>query len=186
MNEESAQWVPQTNRIQEIQEEEIEIAELRDFSVHPLYELFFLYIEPISALAGSFYAGRPLEYLSMLTLGQSRVDLNPAFVSTQVDVALFQLSNLYLLFAVNEHLVLKHSRSLDTWRALLFGLLIADFGHLAANLPLGYDVFWKFWEWNAMMWGGVGFVYAGALTRILFLLGVGVQQEPLIVKEKED
>lgn len=160
-------------------EEPETLEEQRDFQAHPLYQLFFLYLEPISALAGSFYAGRPQLYLSMLTSGQSRVDLPASAASTQVDIALYQLSNLYLLFAVNEHLVLKHSRSLDTWRALLFGLLIADIGHLATNVPLGHDVFWKFWDWNAMMWGGVGFVYAGALTRIMFLCGVGVSQNHL-------
>jgi hypothetical protein len=184
MNEEfeSAQWKPQTSKIEEIQEKEDDLIEQRDFQAHPFYQLFFLYIEPISALAGSFYAGRPQEYLSMLTLGQSRLPIPDSTASTQVNIALYQLSNLYLLFAVNEHLVLKHSHTLDTWRALLFGLLIADFGHLVTNISLGTDVYWKFWEWNAMMWGGVGFVYAGALTRILFLLGVGVSPAPL----KED
>jgi hypothetical protein len=182
MNKGSAQWKPQTRKIEDVEEEEYE----RDFQAHPFYQLFFLYLEPISALAGSFYAGRPQEYLSMLTLGKSAISLTPATFSPQVDIAMYQLSNLYLLFAVNEHLVLKHSRSLDTWRALLFGLLIADFGHLATYLSLGMDVYWKFWEWNAMMWGGVGFVYAGAFIRILFLLGFGVNSDPLIVKRKRD
>jgi hypothetical protein len=180
MNDQSPHWQPQTGKIEEIPDDEpLSLEEQRDFTANPLYQLFFIYLEPMSALAGSFYAGRPQQYLSMLTLGQSRVDLPVSAASTQVDIALYQLSNLYLLFAVNEHLVLKHSRSLDTWRALLFGLLIADLGHLATNAPLGSDVYWKFWEWNAMMWGGVGFVYAGALTRIMFLCGIGVSQAPL-------
>ena len=118
MSNEGANWKPQTSKIEEVQEvqkEEVDIMDLRDFTAHPLYQLFFLYVEPISALAGSFYAGRPQEYLSMLTLGKSRIDLTPLAASTQVDMALYQLSNLYLLFAINEHLVLKHSRSLDTW-----------------------------------------------------------------------
>lgn len=174
MSEESAHWKPQVGKIEEIKEEEEDLTAQRDFQAHPFYQLFFLYIEPISALAGSFYAGRPQEYLSMLTLGKSAVAIPDSVASTQVNIALYQLSNLYLLFAINEHLVLKHSRTLDTWRALLFGLLIADFGHLATNVTLGMEVYWKFWEWNAMMWGGVGFVYAGALARTLFLLGVGV------------
>jgi len=181
MSGNGTQWQPQVGKIEEIVEKEEDLMEQRDFQAHPFYQLFFLYIEPISALAGSFYAGRPQEYLSMLTMGKSLVPITDATATTQVNIALYQLSNLYLLFAVNEHLVLKHSRSLDTWRALLFGLLIADFGHLATNLSLGLDVYWKFWEWNAMMWGGVGFVYAGALARILFLLGVGVS--PVAFKE---
>ena len=103
-------------------------------------------------------------------------------------MSLYQLSNLYLLFALNEYLVLSSTSSLRTWRRLLFCLLIADFGHLATMIPLAQEkgwasVFWRVWEWNAMEWGSVGFVYVGALSRICFLLGVGVhgQQE---VKEK--
>ncbi|KAJ3557767.1 hypothetical protein NM688_g1292 [Phlebia brevispora] len=89
------------------------------------------------------------------------------------------LSNLYLLFALNEHLVLTSTSSLHTWRRLLFCLLVADFGHLATMIPLALekgwlDVFVRFWAWNAMEWGSVGFVYAGALTRMCFLAGVRV------------
>src|ERR1700761_125702 len=111
------------------------------------YRIFFLYVEPISALLGSFFAGRPREYLTLLTLNP-----NPAPLQTlpiQVDIALYQLSNLYLLFALNEHFVLKSTNNPGTWRALLFGLLVADLGHLATNIPLGPDAFWKFWQWNA-------------------------------------
>ncbi|KAF7303357.1 hypothetical protein MIND_00563500 [Mycena indigotica] len=71
-------------------------------------------------------------------------------------MVLLQLANLYLLFALNEHLVLSSTLSLKTWRRLLFVLLVADFGHLVSMAPLGTDVFWRAWEWNAMCWGSVG------------------------------
>ncbi|KAH8118883.1 hypothetical protein DFH11DRAFT_705877 [Phellopilus nigrolimitatus] len=138
------------------------------------YRLFFLYIEPVSALLGAFYAARPGEYLAQLTLQPSLLPLFPT--SPQVAISLFQLANLYLLFALNEHLVLSSTDSLRTWRRLLFCLLIADFGHLLTMAPLGLGVFWRVWEWNAMMVGSVGFVYAGAATRISFLCGVGLSR----------
>lgn len=137
------------------------------------YKLFFLYIEPISAFAGAYYAAiQPQDYLQ---------DLSPAslisHLTTPVGMTLMQLANLYALFALNEHLVLSSTSSLKVWRRLLFCLLIADFGHLATMAPLGPEVFWRFWEWNAMAWGSVGFVYVGASMRISFLMGLGLHEQ---------
>jgi hypothetical protein len=135
------------------------------------YKIFFLYIEPISALAGAYYAAfQPADYLRDLSLGTPSTPT----LSTQVNMTLMQLANLYLLFALNEHLVLASTSSIKTWRRLLFGLLVADFGHLVTMAPLGAEVFWRVWEWNAMVWGSVGFVYLGASLRMCFLAGVGL------------
>lgn len=136
------------------------------------YRLFFLYIEPISALAGAYYAAfRPVDYLNDLSFGLAPPPTPPA---TQTGMALLQLANLYLLFALNEHFVLSSTDSVRTWRRLLAGLLIADFGHLVTMAPVGWNVFWRVWEWNAMVWGSVGFVYVGATMRMCFLAGVGL------------
>ncbi|TBU58650.1 hypothetical protein BD310DRAFT_958775 [Dichomitus squalens] len=152
-----------------------------DLSVIPLaYRLFFLYIEPLSAIVGAIYAGGlPAQYLAYLTSSPTAAALTRiATPPTATLISLYQLSNLYLLFALNEHFVLKSTSSVRTWRALLFGLLTADFGHLATMIPLAQEkgwaeVFLRFWAWNAMEWGSVGFVYAGASMRTSFLLGLG-------------
>jgi len=39
---------------------------------------------------------------------------------------------------------------------------------------LGPEIYYAAWTWNAMHWGNVGFVYAGASMRIAFLSGVGL------------
>jgi len=52
--------------------------------------------------------------------------------------------------------------------------LLADFGHLYSVKDLGFDVYWNILKWNKMDWGNVGFVYAGATMRLLFLTGVGL------------
>lgn len=140
------------------------------------YRLFFLYIEPISALLGAYYAFfRPTDYIQDLTFPPSNAEARAA-LDTQTSMVLLQLANLYLLFAWNEHFVLKSTDSLRTWRLLLAGLLIADFGHLYSMAPVGSGVFWRVWEWNAMVWGSVGFVYAGATMRMCFLAGLGLSE----------
>jgi hypothetical protein len=139
------------------------------------YRLFFLTIEPLSALLGAYFAHfKPHLYLRLTHLPSSPI--SPAFIPTSTLISLSQLANLYLLFALNEALVLRAASSnLSVWRTLLFGLLIADLGHLYSVAPLGGGVYWRAWEWNVMAWGNVGFVYAGAATRVCFLLGVGMR-----------
>ena len=141
------------------------------------YRLFFLYIEPISALAGMYYAAmHPSDYLFDL-VSPIRSDFSRSALDTPTRMTLFQLSNLYLLFALNEHLVLSSTSSLKTWRRLLFSLLVADFGHLATMIPAGTEIFWNVSKWNAMAWGSVGFVYLGASLRLCFLAGVGLEDD---------
>ncbi|PCH40691.1 hypothetical protein WOLCODRAFT_131471 [Wolfiporia cocos MD-104 SS10] len=154
-----------------------------------LYRLFFLYIEPISAVVGAYYAAaRQSDYLAYLSSAPSGAAPGPSPLPTPTRTALFQLANLYLLFALNEHLVLASTPAHRTWARLLLGLLVADLGHLATMLPLaaekGYaEVFLRFWRWDAMEWGSVGFVYAGASMRVAFLTGAPTTVRRLFVKD---
>jgi len=95
-------------------------------------------------------------------------------ITLSSSIVLSQLANLYLLFAVNEALVLRSTSDLRVWKTVLFGLLLADFGHLYSIRALGPGIYWKAWKWNAMYLGNVGFVYAGASMRLAFLSGVGL------------
>jgi hypothetical protein len=143
------------------------------FKLPAFYSAFFLFIEPIAALVGAFYAHfRPLEYLQLTHTASA-----PAYISTiplSTSIVLDQLANLYLLFALNEALVLRSTSDLRVWKTVLFGLLLADFGHLYTVRGLGTEIYWNALRWNAIDWGNVGFVYAGATTRLCFLAGVGL------------
>ena len=148
------------------------------------YRLFFLYVEPISALVGAYFAAlQPADYLAYLAPTPASAAIVASVAPpTPALISLFQLANLYLLFALNEHFVLSSTSDRRVWRRLLAGLLIADFGHLATMIPLAqekgfYDVFVNIPRWSAMEWGGVGFVYAGASMRMCFLGGLGIPQD---------
>lgn len=142
--------------------------------VFPLvYRIFFLYIEPLAAVLGAYYAFfEPREYLQ-LTNAASAPSVS---VPQSTTIILNQLSNLYLLFAINEALVLRATSDIKVWRTLLFGLLVADLGHLYSIHSLGLQMYWNVFQWNAIDWGNIAFVYAGASTRLLFLTGVGMSQ----------
>ena len=135
------------------------------------YKLFFLYIEPFSTLVGAFYAC--LHQQTYLELTHAR-SAPRGSIPIGASIALFQLGNLYLLFALTEAMVLRSTRDVKVWRGVLIPMLIADIGHLYSVAPLGLEIYWSFLEWNAIDWGNIAFVYIGATTRTAFLLGVGL------------
>jgi hypothetical protein len=138
-----------------------------------LYRLFFLYIEPIATAVGAYYAALDQRAYMHLTLPSAGSSLLGTSISTRESIVLYQLANLYFVFALNEALVLRATNDVRVWKVFLFGLLLADFGHLASVAPVGLDVYYRFWEWNSMYWGNLGFVYVGAAMRSCFLMGVG-------------
>lgn len=141
------------------------------FLLPRLYTFFFLTLEPLSTLSGALLAHlSPSTYLS-LTDPSSPAPAIPLATS----IALHQLANLYLLLALSESLVLRATADLRVWRAFLFCLLVADIGHLwTVRHAVGWAGYVRFWDWNAMDWGNIGFVYVAAALRVAFLAGVGM------------
>lgn len=140
------------------------------FELPLVYRLFFLFIEPVSALVGAYYAHvRPETYLSLTHAASA-----PSSIPLGTSIVLSQLGNLYLFFAINEALVLRSTSDIWVWKTVLLGLLIGDLGHLYSCRPLGLQVYYTVSEWNAIDWGSIPFVYLGASMRIAFLLGVGL------------
>lgn len=137
------------------------------------YRLFFLLVEPCSALAGAYYAHfAQRTYLELTDAASLPVD---AVIPRGGSIVLDQLANLYLFFALAEGLVLRSTADLRVWRALLLCMLVADAGHLysvrAAGAP---EIYWSVGRWNAIDWGNIPFVYLGASMRIAFLAGIGL------------
>lgn len=135
------------------------------------YNLFFLLIEPISAVVGAFYTHfRQAQYLSLLDASSAPTEGVPRAAS----VAMSQLASMYLFFALNEAVVLRSTADLRVWRAVLLVLLLADVAHLCSLRALGPRIYWDVAGWNAAGWGNVPWVYAGMAMRLCFLSGVGL------------
>jgi hypothetical protein len=146
-----------------------------------IYTIFFLFLEPISALVGAYYSYfDQATYLGLLDVSSSHVanagsaSSSAAASTIGTSVALSQLSNMYFFFALNEAIVLRASPDIRVWRAVLFVLLVADLGHLFSLKELGSHIYFDVGRWNASDWGNVPWVYAGATLRLCFLLGVGL------------
>lgn len=144
------------------------------FQLPVVYRVFFLLIEPISALVGAYYAHFGQQRYLELTDAASSPTTDGGDIPRGTTIVLSQLANLYLLFALNEALVLRSTADLRVWRAVLAVLLLADLGHLWTVRPLGWAVYWRADRWNAIDWGNVPFVYLGASMRLAFLSGVGL------------
>lgn len=138
------------------------------------YRIMYLWIEPASILSGAIYA----HFLTATYLEQTHPASAPGpSVPVATQVVMTQLANLYLGLTILEALVLRATSDVKVWRAFITCLLIADFGHLFSVAPVGSWVYWQYWRWNAIDWGNVPFVYYLAITRSLFLLGVGFEKK---------
>ncbi|OAQ61188.1 NADP-dependent alcohol dehydrogenase-like protein [Pochonia chlamydosporia 170] len=145
----------------------------KGFRLPIIYRLFFLLLEPMSALAGAYFNHfRQTHYLRLLNGASAPSDASTLPLSTSV--AMSQLANMYFFFAINEAFVLRSTWDMRVWRTVLLMLLIADFGHLYSMKELGPRIYYDVLGWNAGDWGNVPWVYAGATLRICFLAGVGL------------
>ncbi|KAF1948977.1 hypothetical protein CC80DRAFT_485217 [Byssothecium circinans] len=143
-------------------------------SIPVLYRLVFLYVEPVSTLLGAVHAH--LYQAKYLHLTHSASAPQHGLIPTSTSIVLTQLANLYLLLCINEAMVLRATTDLRVWKTFLFGLLVADFGHLYSVRLVGSWVYWQFWEWNAIDVGNVPYVVFLAVVRMLFLAGVGFER----------
>lgn len=140
-----------------------------------IYRFFFLVLEPISALVGAYFCHfRQSRYLQLLEGSSTSSTLLSTDPALGTSVAMSQLANMYLFFALNEAIVLRSTGDMRIWKTVLTVLLLADFGHLYSMKELGWPIYYNVLGWNVGDLGNVPWVYAGATLRICFLAGVGM------------
>jgi hypothetical protein len=143
------------------------------------YRFVFLYLEPLSILTGAVYAA----FFQSMYLNLTHAASAPGTsVPVSTSIVMTQLANLYLGLAFLEASILRATEDVKVWNMFLIGLLLADVGHLYSVLPVGREIYWAYWRWNAIDWGNVAFVYFLAVTRICMLLGIGFKGEDVRVK----
>jgi hypothetical protein len=139
------------------------------------YRLFFLYIEPILALFGTYLChADPQRFLSGTVPQPAYLAASPIDVSPLLQMQLTNIAALYLLFAISEFIVLRCTREKSVWNAVLAGMLASDAGHLYAVYKIAPERALMLGSWSGDEWINYGTLVFGACMRIAFLLGVGV------------
>lgn len=146
------------------------------------YKLLLLWIEPVAALVGSLMALLTTDdYFAVMTPRATPLAATPHF-----QVVFEQLGATYLLFALNEAVLLRASSELRVWKVLVFGILCCDFVHLyATGRALGglhTLVTPGVWRWED--WVNLAMLYVPISMRIAFCLGVGIAPEDAAKKSQ--
>lgn len=141
------------------------------------YRALFLYFEPFAALFGAVLLHfRPQLFLNTMS--------PIARYASDNQVIYDQLSATYTLFAFNEAVLLRVTKDLRVWKALLVGILVCDAIHLYGSwAALGGDVFWDVRSWRAEDWANLGSLWGQGAFRVAFLAGIGLKEATPVKRE---
>ncbi|KAG4027242.1 hypothetical protein MFRU_032g01080 [Monilinia fructicola] len=144
--------------------------------IHPFYRTFLLNIEPIFALSGAYLSlFHPTKFITSTAPStlSSTIDIQSSTSDPLIKFLTADIGALYLLFTINEALVLRLTRDYSVWKAVVFAMLVCDLGHLWGVYeadPIGsLDVH----GWTSDEWINNGILIFGAVLRIAFLSGLG-------------
>jgi hypothetical protein len=140
------------------------------------YRIFFLYIEPVCALGGTYLClADPKRFLLGIVPLPAFIAASPLTISPLIQLLLTNIGALYALFAMNEAIVLRCTREKTVWYAIIGGMLASDFGHLYAAYAIAPERVAQLVSWTSDEWINYGTLLFGALMRCAFLFGLGVQ-----------
>ena len=136
-----------------------------------IYRVLLLWFEPLAAFNGAILCH--FDAPSFLNTMSATAVYTP---SSQV--IFDQLAATYTLFAFNEAVVLRISKDLKVWKAMILGILLCDTLHLYASwVVMGTELFVRPWLWRAEDAIAVGMLWVPIVIRIAFLLEVGIRRE---------
>ena len=183
---------------------------------HPVpavYRHLFSTVEPLLALNGAFTASmRPVPFLLAMNPHASPTDYHAPsrsqlserqLAAPPIHVVFDQLAATYVFFGLTLALVLRATRDLAAWRAVILAALVCDALHIAAGWRSlgdgrgcdaadgpasggggggnhggsgGFCLADPLGTWRAEEWVNFGILAAVAVARCAFLLGLGVRR----------
>ena len=139
-----------------------------------VYRIYFLYFEPVAALGGTYLClFDPMLFLRGTVPSPAFNTAFPIPITPILQLLLTNIGSLYVLFAINEALVLRVSRERRVWSTILASMLAADCGHIYAAYTAAPDRIFQCLAWNSEEWINYGTLILGMVLRILFLMGIG-------------
>ncbi|KAH8801388.1 hypothetical protein F5884DRAFT_740347 [Xylogone sp. PMI_703] len=149
-----------------------------------IYRIYFLTIEPLMALSGAYLClFQPTRFITSTVPSTTLRNLSvspsssPSSLSATItpltQLLLTNLASLYILFTINEAVVLRVTKEIAVWKAVVFSMVCADLGHLWAVVQAGgFDE--GVGGWVGEEWVNVGILVLGLGLRVGFLCGLGV------------
>ncbi|KAF7909072.1 uncharacterized protein EAE98_010806 [Botrytis deweyae] len=146
--------------------------------IHPFYRIFLLYIEPILALSGAYLAYfEPYKFIhgtAPSSLSENFVSLSSTLTPDPVIQFLStDIAALYVLFTINEAVVLRLTRDYSVWKTVVFAMLLCDVGHFWGIYKADSVGIFNVGEWSTEELINYGILGFGSALRIAFLLGFG-------------
>ena len=146
--------------------------------IHPFYRIFLLYIEPIMALSGAYLAHfQPYKFIhgtAPSSLSRPFLSLSSTFTPDPVIQFLStDIAALYVLFTINEAVVLRLTRDYSVWKTVVFAMLVCDMGHFWGIYEADPVEFLSVRGWSTEELINNGILGFGLVLRIAFLLGLG-------------
>jgi hypothetical protein len=138
-----------------------------------LYRIWFLYAEPIMAVAGTYLCIYQPERMLIGTVPTPALNPTALAITPLTQMLLTNIGALYVLFAINEGIVLRLTKEKDVWLAVIAAMLVSDIGHLYAVYAIAPERMWELGGWNSDEWINYGTLWGGALLRTCFLVGIG-------------
>ncbi|KAJ8058745.1 hypothetical protein OCU04_011736 [Sclerotinia nivalis] len=148
--------------------------------INPIYRIFLLYIEPVMALGGAYLAYfQPAKFI--LSTAPSTISLPFTSLTTSTllspDPVIKFLSTdiaaLYVLFTINEVVVLRLTRDYSVWKAVVFAMFVCDMGHILGIYEADPVGSLNVVGWTTEEQINNGILAFGLILRLAFLLGFG-------------
>jgi hypothetical protein len=98
-------------------------------SISIIYRYYFLFFEPLAALGGTYLCFfHPERFLSG-TVPVPALTAAPIPLTPILEMMLRNIGCLYVLFAINEGIVLRLTKERNVWFGIIMSMIAADVGH---------------------------------------------------------
>lgn len=151
------------------------LAATHDF--HPIYRLWFLWIDPILTVAGMY--GNLLDH---------NTNAEAFFTDLVPDVHFkpffYQIGGMGTSYLTLFVLLLRYTEDVNVWKIVQLAITWADFTMLLAiHTAMTYEgTLWNVAAWRVLDWFSIVITGGCTVLRIAFVLGIGVTPKKTAVK----
>lgn len=142
-------------------------------SINLIYRFYFLYLDPIFALGGTYLIiTDPIRFLTG-TIPRPLDPYIPPTLSPLTSLLLTNIAALYVYIALSMAIVLRVTSEVKVWTGVIATMVMSDAGHLFALWQASPERMLEVGKWAFDERINVGILALGLGLRLAFLLGIG-------------